>query len=53
MEQAIHAVREAIARGVPGVLGIHIEGPFLSNERRGVHDASKLRVLDDDADRDY
>ena len=44
-----HAVREAIARGVPGVLGIHIEGPFLSKERRGVHDASKLRVVDEDA----
>jgi N-acetylglucosamine-6-phosphate deacetylase len=49
VEQAIHAVRDAIARGVPGVLGIHIEGPFLSNERRGVHDASKLRVLDREA----
>jgi N-acetylglucosamine-6-phosphate deacetylase len=49
VEQAILAVREAIARGVPGVLGIHIEGPFLSNERRGVHDASKLRTLDEDA----
>jgi len=47
--RAIEAVREAIARGVPGVLGIHIEGPFLSNERRGVHDASKLRSLDEDA----
>ena len=45
--QAIDAVREAIAHGVPGVLGIHIEGPFLSNERRGVHDASKLRSLDE------
>jgi N-acetylglucosamine-6-phosphate deacetylase len=49
VDQAIHAVREAIAGGVPGVLGIHIEGPFLSNERRGVHDASKLRSLDEDA----
>ena len=47
--RAIEAVREAIAHGVPGVLGIHIEGPFLSNERRGVHDASKLRTLDEDA----
>jgi N-acetylglucosamine-6-phosphate deacetylase len=47
--RAIEAVREAIARGVPGVLGIHIEGPFLSNERRGVHDPSKLRTLDGDA----
>ena len=40
------AVREAIETGVPGVLGIHIEGPFLNAERRGVHDASKLRQLD-------
>jgi N-acetylglucosamine-6-phosphate deacetylase len=34
---------------VPGVLGIHVEGPFLNEARRGVHDASKLRELDDDA----
>jgi N-acetylglucosamine-6-phosphate deacetylase len=46
---AIEAVREAIARGVPGVLGIHVEGPFLNAERRGVHDASKLRALDGEA----
>jgi N-acetylglucosamine-6-phosphate deacetylase len=44
--RAIDAVRDAIARGVPGVLGIHIEGPFLNEERRGVHAASKLRELD-------
>jgi N-acetylglucosamine-6-phosphate deacetylase len=47
--RAIDAVRDAITQRVPGVLGIHIEGPFLSNERRGVHDSSKLRSLDDDA----
>ncbi|HKU90221.1 MAG TPA: N-acetylglucosamine-6-phosphate deacetylase [Steroidobacteraceae bacterium] len=47
--RAIDAVRDAIAAGVPGVLGIHIEGPFLNEERRGVHDASKLRELDADA----
>ena len=47
--QAIDAVRDAISAGVPGVLGIHIEGPFLNAERRGVHDASKLRELDGDA----
>jgi N-acetylglucosamine-6-phosphate deacetylase len=49
VEQAIDAVREAIARQVPGVLGIHIEGPFLSHDRRGVHDAGKLRALDGEA----
>jgi N-acetylglucosamine-6-phosphate deacetylase len=47
--RAIDAVRDAITQGVPGVLGIHIEGPFLSDARRGVHDSSKLRSLDDDA----
>ena len=46
---AIDAVRDAIARGVPGVLGIHIEGPFLNAERRGVHDLNKLRELDGEA----
>ena len=34
---------------MPGVLGIHIEGPFLAHERRGVHDASKLRTIDEEA----
>lgn len=47
--QAIAATRDAIARGVPGVLGLHIEGPFLNEKRRGVHDASKIRELDDEA----
>ncbi|HET9865608.1 MAG TPA: N-acetylglucosamine-6-phosphate deacetylase, partial [Steroidobacteraceae bacterium] len=47
--RGIEAVREAIARRIPGVLGIHVEGPFLNEARRGVHDARKLRELDDAA----
>jgi N-acetylglucosamine-6-phosphate deacetylase len=46
---AISAVREAITAGVPGVLGIHVEGPFLNEARRGIHDASKIRHLDEEA----
>jgi N-acetylglucosamine-6-phosphate deacetylase len=42
---AIAAVRGAIEAGVPGVLGIHIEGPFLSMAKKGVHDPAKLREL--------
>ncbi len=42
---AIAAVDAAISAGVPGVLGIHIEGPFLNEKKRGIHDASKFRVL--------
>jgi N-acetylglucosamine-6-phosphate deacetylase len=44
--RAIDATRAAIESRIPGVLGIHIEGPFLNTERRGVHDAGKLRSLD-------
>jgi N-acetylglucosamine-6-phosphate deacetylase len=44
--RAITAVDEAIAAAVPGVLGIHLEGPFISVERKGAHDATKLRHLD-------
>ncbi|WBO21861.1 N-acetylglucosamine-6-phosphate deacetylase [Sphingomonas abietis] len=46
---AIRAVDEAIEAGVPGILGIHIEGPFLSVARRGIHDAGRLRRIDQDA----
>jgi N-acetylglucosamine-6-phosphate deacetylase len=44
--QAIAAVQEAMDSGLPGVLGIHIEGPFLNWARRGVHDPKHLRLLD-------
>jgi N-acetylglucosamine-6-phosphate deacetylase len=44
---AIAATRQAIADGVPGVLGLHIEGPYLNVKRRGIHDASKLRRTDE------
>lgn len=44
--EAIAAVEAAIAEGVPGVLGIHIEGPFLNREKRGIHDAGRFRTLD-------
>ena len=46
MRAAIAAVDAAIAEGVPGVLGIHLEGPYLAAVRRGVHDATKFRVPD-------
>ena len=44
--RAIAAVDAAMEQGVPGVRGIHIEGPFLNPARKGVHDASKFRILD-------
>jgi N-acetylglucosamine-6-phosphate deacetylase len=44
--RAIEAVQAALAAQVPGVLGIHIEGPFLNVERKGIHDPDKFRELD-------
>ncbi len=44
--RAIDAVRDAIAAKVPGVIGIHIEGPCLNEQRKGAHDAAKFRGLD-------
>ena len=48
MRAAIAAVREAIAQGVPGVLGLHLEGPYLAAARKGTHDAGRFRVPDED-----
>ena len=44
--RAIDAAQASLDAGVAGVLGIHIEGPFLNRARRGVHDAKHLRSLD-------
>ncbi|MEP7067712.1 MAG: N-acetylglucosamine-6-phosphate deacetylase [Usitatibacter sp.] len=46
--RAIASVREAIRAKAPGVLGIHIEGPFINALRKGTHDATKFRGLDAD-----
>ena len=48
IRSGIEAVEAAIAEGVPGVLGIHIEGPVLNEHRKGIHDAEKIRALDEE-----
>ncbi|MGA9657663.1 MAG: N-acetylglucosamine-6-phosphate deacetylase [Asticcacaulis sp.] len=47
IDAAMRATEAAIERGVPGVLGLHIEGPFISEMRKGTHDASKFRTLNE------
>jgi len=42
---AIDAVEQAIAQGVPGILGLHLEGPHLSVARKGAHDAGLIRPM--------
>lgn len=43
--QAIAAADQALEAGVPGVLGIHLEGPFLSPARPGIHDTDAIRPV--------
>jgi N-acetylglucosamine-6-phosphate deacetylase len=42
---AIAAVNDAIAQGIPGVLGIHIEGPHLNAAKRGIHDVARFEMI--------
>ena len=43
----IAAVRDAVAAGVPGVAGLHLEGPHLSLARKGAHDPALIRPMTD------
>jgi N-acetylglucosamine-6-phosphate deacetylase len=46
--RGLDATDEAIAAGVPGCIGIHVEGPVLNVKRRGIHSEGNLRKLDDE-----
>ena len=48
MAEAVEAMRAALAACVPGVLGIHLEGPFINPERKGVHDADYMRPMEEE-----
>jgi N-acetylglucosamine-6-phosphate deacetylase len=44
MRAALAAVEQALIEGVPGVLGIHLEGPYLAVARQGVHNPKYFHV---------
>ena len=46
-EAAIHAVKDAITAGTPGVIGLHLEGPHLSQARKGAHKGDLIRPMED------
>ncbi len=48
LAEALRATEAAISAKVPGVLGVHLEGPFLNPDRRGVHNPHLMRVIEAD-----
>lgn len=44
-KSALQATTDAIAAGVTSILGLHLEGPFLSPRYPGIHDASATRTM--------
>jgi N-acetylglucosamine-6-phosphate deacetylase len=47
MQQAAEAISQAISEGVPGIVGIHFEGPHLSIDKKGTHCADYIRPISD------
>ena len=47
MQQAAEAIAQAIDEAVPGIIGIHFEGPHLSVEKKGTHCADYIRPISD------
>lgn len=47
MIQAADAMSEAIANKIPGIIGIHFEGPHLSLAKKGTHCAEFIRPISD------
>ena len=48
MAQAADAMAQAIAEKVPGIVGIHFEGPHLSLAKKGTHCAELIRPISDE-----
>ncbi|NMP30272.1 N-acetylglucosamine-6-phosphate deacetylase [Thalassotalea sp. M1531] len=45
MESAADAIAQAISESVPGIVGVHFEGPHLSVEKKGAHSAEYIRPI--------
>ena len=45
MQQSAEVVAQAIAAKLPGIIGVHFEGPHLAVAKKGVHPAGHIRPL--------
>ncbi|WP_088328599.1 N-acetylglucosamine-6-phosphate deacetylase [Lacimicrobium sp. SS2-24] len=47
ISMAADAMAEALAQRLPGVIGIHFEGPHLSTPKKGIHREKFIRAISD------
>lgn len=45
-QAGVKAVADAVAAGMKGVLGVHVEGPFFDPGRRGAHNERYIRAME-------
>jgi len=48
MRRAADAVSAALREGLPGVIGVHFEGPHLSAPKKGTHEEALIRPLSEE-----
>ena len=48
MQTTAEAIRSAIVQNMPGIVGIHFEGPLLNIKRKGIHNQDRIRPVDED-----
>lgn len=49
MRRTLEAAEIAMAHPASGIVGLHLEGPFLSQAKKGIHNADKFRQIDFEA----
>jgi len=49
MLKAAEAVRQGVRQGMPGLLGVHFEGPYINPVRKGIHQEAFIREVDEGA----
>jgi len=49
MVRAGKAIQQGMVQGLSGLRGVHFEGPYLSQDRKGIHQAEHIRSVDNSA----